>query len=125
MHRLRFSPGVPARPLAERDEQAVAAWKGATWRQTNPGRPAGDTPWGVDGRVPAPQGATDIARSRPGLRIVSTNSTAPAWETTHWTTANLVTGMRVQPDTLLQQAQSVQVMDTFRVFDQASDQLAS
>ncbi len=31
MHRLGFTPQVPARRAAERDEQAVAAWKEATW----------------------------------------------------------------------------------------------
>ncbi|WP_435849241.1 helix-turn-helix domain-containing protein [Streptomyces lavendulocolor] len=31
MHRLGFSPQVPARRVAERDEQAVTAWKEATW----------------------------------------------------------------------------------------------
>jgi transposase len=41
MHRLGFTPQVPARRAAERDEQAVAAWKEATWAQVKPpGRPA-------------------------------------------------------------------------------------
>ncbi len=41
MHRLGFTPQVPARRAAERDEQAVAAWKEATWEQVKqPGRPA-------------------------------------------------------------------------------------
>ncbi|MEU9447066.1 winged helix-turn-helix domain-containing protein, partial [Streptomyces sp. NPDC048304] len=44
MHRLGFSPQVPARQVAERDEQAVAAWKEVTWAEVKePGRPAGDT----------------------------------------------------------------------------------
>ncbi|MER7468546.1 winged helix-turn-helix domain-containing protein [Streptomyces sp. NPDC097981] len=44
MHRLGFSPQVPARRVAERDEQAVAEWKGATWAEVKgPGRPAGAT----------------------------------------------------------------------------------
>ncbi|MFJ1569959.1 transposase [Streptomyces erythrochromogenes] len=42
MHRLGFSPQVPARRVAERDEQAVIAWKEATWAEVKgPGRPAG------------------------------------------------------------------------------------
>ncbi|MFD5932293.1 winged helix-turn-helix domain-containing protein [Streptomyces sp. NPDC060333] len=41
MHRLGFSPQVPARRVAERDEQAVAAWKEATWAEVKGrGRPA-------------------------------------------------------------------------------------
>jgi transposase len=44
MHRLGFSPQVPARRVAERDEQAVTVWKEATWAEViEPGRPAGDT----------------------------------------------------------------------------------
>ncbi|MER5720341.1 winged helix-turn-helix domain-containing protein [Streptomyces sp. NPDC002132] len=40
-HRLGFSPQVPARRVAERDEQAVAAWKEATWAEVKgPGRRA-------------------------------------------------------------------------------------
>ncbi|MFD3777949.1 winged helix-turn-helix domain-containing protein [Streptomyces sp. NPDC058612] len=42
MHRLGFSPQVPARRVAERDEQAVAVWKEATWAEVKGrGRPAG------------------------------------------------------------------------------------
>ncbi|WP_260868083.1 winged helix-turn-helix domain-containing protein [Streptomyces sp. SAJ15] len=33
MHRLGFSPQVLARRVAERDEQAVTAWKEATWAE--------------------------------------------------------------------------------------------
>ncbi|MFF7603466.1 winged helix-turn-helix domain-containing protein [Streptomyces mirabilis] len=41
MHRLGFSPQVPARRVAERDEQAVTVWKEATWDEVKePGRPA-------------------------------------------------------------------------------------
>lgn len=41
MHRLGFSPQVPARRVAERDEQAVTGWKEATWAEVKePGRPA-------------------------------------------------------------------------------------
>ncbi|TQE18521.1 hypothetical protein SipoB123_33540 [Streptomyces ipomoeae] len=41
MHRLGFGPRVPARRVAERDEQAVTAWKEATWAEgKEPGRPA-------------------------------------------------------------------------------------
>ncbi|CAL9624324.1 hypothetical protein SUDANB6_05936 [Streptomyces sp. enrichment culture] len=44
MHRLGFSPQVPARRVAERDEQAVRVWKEATWAEVKgPGRPAGAT----------------------------------------------------------------------------------
>lgn len=44
MHRLGFFPQVPARRVAERDEQAVTAWKEATWAEVKErGRPAGVT----------------------------------------------------------------------------------
>ncbi|MFC9285175.1 winged helix-turn-helix domain-containing protein [Streptomyces sp. NPDC057052] len=44
MHRLGFSPQVPARRVAERDESAVAVWKEATWAEVKGrGRPAGVT----------------------------------------------------------------------------------
>ncbi|WSQ55657.1 winged helix-turn-helix domain-containing protein [Streptomyces sp. NBC_01217] len=44
MHRLGFSPQVPGRRVAERDEQAVTVWKEATWNEVKePGRPAGAT----------------------------------------------------------------------------------
>ncbi|WP_286185307.1 winged helix-turn-helix domain-containing protein [Streptomyces sp. XY431] len=44
MHRLGFSPQVPARRVAERDEVAVAVWKEVTWAEVKaPGRPAGAT----------------------------------------------------------------------------------
>ncbi|MDX3612194.1 winged helix-turn-helix domain-containing protein [Streptomyces bottropensis] len=52
MHRLGFSPQVPARRVAERDEQAVTAWKEATWDEVKePGRPAE---------------ATSASRTKPG-----------------------------------------------------------
>jgi hypothetical protein len=52
MHRLGFSPQVPARRVAERDKQAVTAWKEATWAEVKePGRPAG---------------ATSASRTKPG-----------------------------------------------------------
>ncbi|WP_435792308.1 IS630 family transposase [Actinacidiphila glaucinigra] len=42
MHRLGFSPQVPERRVAERDEQAVTTWKEATWEEVKePGRPGG------------------------------------------------------------------------------------
>ncbi|MFD4907798.1 winged helix-turn-helix domain-containing protein [Kitasatospora purpeofusca] len=42
MHRRGFSPQVPARRVAERDEQAVTVWKEATWAEVKErGRPAG------------------------------------------------------------------------------------
>ncbi|MEU5599984.1 winged helix-turn-helix domain-containing protein, partial [Streptomyces sp. NPDC020298] len=41
MRRLGFSPQVPARRVAERDEQAVTVWKEATWAEVKErGRPA-------------------------------------------------------------------------------------
>ncbi|MER5348701.1 winged helix-turn-helix domain-containing protein [Streptomyces mirabilis] len=41
MHRLGFSPQVPGRRVAERDEQAVSVWKEATWDEVKePGRSA-------------------------------------------------------------------------------------
>jgi hypothetical protein len=54
MHRLGFSPQIPARRVAERDEQAVTVWKEATWAEVKgPGRPAE---------------ATSALRTRPGSR---------------------------------------------------------
>jgi transposase len=42
MHRLGFSPQVPARRVAERNERAVTVWKEATWTEVKqPGRSAG------------------------------------------------------------------------------------
>ncbi|MFD3535868.1 winged helix-turn-helix domain-containing protein [Streptomyces sp. NPDC058664] len=44
MHRLGFTPQAPARRAAERDEQAVAGWKEATWAEVKgSGRPVGVT----------------------------------------------------------------------------------
>jgi transposase len=44
MHRLGFSPRVPVRRVAERDEEAVKMWKEATWAEVKGlGRPAGAT----------------------------------------------------------------------------------
>ncbi|MEW1773588.1 winged helix-turn-helix domain-containing protein [Streptomyces sp. NPDC086777] len=44
IHRLGFSPQVPARRVAERDEQAVTTWKEATWEEIKePGRLVGAT----------------------------------------------------------------------------------
>ncbi|MFG2858732.1 winged helix-turn-helix domain-containing protein [Streptomyces mirabilis] len=41
MRRLGFTPQVPARRVAEHDEQAVTAWKEVTWAEVKePGRPA-------------------------------------------------------------------------------------
>ncbi|MFF9601714.1 transposase [Streptomyces sp. NPDC014684] len=52
MHRLGFSPQVPTRRVAERDEQAVTAWREATWAEVKePGRPAE---------------ATSASRTKPG-----------------------------------------------------------
>ncbi|MCX4410025.1 winged helix-turn-helix domain-containing protein [Streptomyces sp. NBC_01764] len=42
MRRLGFTAQMPARGVAERDGQAVTAWKEATWAEVNePGRSAG------------------------------------------------------------------------------------
>ncbi|MCX5233095.1 winged helix-turn-helix domain-containing protein [Streptomyces sp. NBC_00233] len=42
MRRLGFTPQVPVRRAAERDEQAIATWKEATWAEVKaPGRTAG------------------------------------------------------------------------------------
>ncbi|WP_233290378.1 winged helix-turn-helix domain-containing protein [Kitasatospora sp. MBT66] len=42
MHRLGFSPQVPAHRVAERDEQAVTAWREVIWAEVKErGRPAG------------------------------------------------------------------------------------
>jgi hypothetical protein len=44
MHQIGFSAQVPSRRVAERDEQAVAVWKEATWDEVKePGRLAGVT----------------------------------------------------------------------------------
>ncbi|MEV8039057.1 winged helix-turn-helix domain-containing protein [Streptomyces sp. NPDC086182] len=44
MHRLGFSPQVPARRVAERDEEAVTVWREVTWAEVKgSGRPAGAT----------------------------------------------------------------------------------
>ncbi|MER7469012.1 winged helix-turn-helix domain-containing protein [Streptomyces sp. NPDC097981] len=44
MHRLGFSPQVPARRVAERAQEAVKLWKEATWAEVKElGRPAGAT----------------------------------------------------------------------------------
>ena len=71
LHRLGFSPQVPVHRAAERDEDAIAAWRAVTWakvrgsrrrpgrtcalrtrpgrtcarRRPAPGRPAGTPPW--------------------------------------------------------------------------------
>jgi putative transposase len=71
LHRLGFSPQVPVHRAAERDEDAIAAWRAVTWakvrgsrrrpgrmsalrtrpgrtcgrRGPGPGRPAGTRPW--------------------------------------------------------------------------------
>ncbi|WUW35802.1 winged helix-turn-helix domain-containing protein [Streptomyces sp. NBC_01462] len=55
MHRLGFSPQVPARRVAERDEQAVSGWREGTWAEVKgPGRPAG---------------ATSASRTKPGSPV--------------------------------------------------------
>ncbi|MCY0953674.1 winged helix-turn-helix domain-containing protein [Streptomyces sp. H27-S2] len=44
MHRFGFSPQVPARRVAEHDEQALSMWREATWTEVKGrGRPAGAT----------------------------------------------------------------------------------
>jgi hypothetical protein len=69
MHRLGFSPQVPARRVAERDEQVVTAWKEATWAEVKgPGRPAEATsasrtkPGSPDGRPKDAPGAGAATR---------------------------------------------------------------
>ncbi|MFC8988761.1 winged helix-turn-helix domain-containing protein [Streptomyces sp. NPDC056956] len=69
MHRLGFTPQTPARRAAERNEQAVTAWREGTWPEVKgPGRPpaAGSAsrtrPAGTGGRPP---GA--LPRLRPGV----------------------------------------------------------
>ncbi|WRZ96328.1 winged helix-turn-helix domain-containing protein [Streptomyces sp. NBC_01007] len=53
-HRLGFSPQIPVRRVAERDEQAVTVWKEATWAEVKePGRLAE---------------ATSASRTKPGSR---------------------------------------------------------
>ncbi|MER5430186.1 hypothetical protein [Streptomyces sp. NPDC002588] len=42
MHSLDFSPQIPARRMAEPDEQTMTVWTEATWSEVKaPGRPAG------------------------------------------------------------------------------------
>ncbi|MET9662584.1 winged helix-turn-helix domain-containing protein [Streptomyces sp. NPDC006510] len=42
LHRMGCSVQMPARPAAERDEDAITAWREATWREVKPSgrRPA-------------------------------------------------------------------------------------
>nr|WP_329433912.1 winged helix-turn-helix domain-containing protein [Streptomyces anthocyanicus] len=42
LHRMGFSVQMPARPAAERDEDAITAWREATWQEVEPSgrRPA-------------------------------------------------------------------------------------
>lgn len=59
MHRLGFSPQVPAQRIAERDEQAVTVWREATWAEAKErGRLAGATS--------APRTDLGPARHHPG-----------------------------------------------------------
>ncbi|MFF4703285.1 winged helix-turn-helix domain-containing protein [Streptomyces sp. NPDC001297] len=52
MHRLGFSPQVPARRVAERDERAVTVWQEATWSEVKgQGWPAGATSVSRTGRA--------------------------------------------------------------------------
>nr|BFD86955.1 hypothetical protein StreXyl84_63560 [Streptomyces sp. Xyl84] len=70
MHRLGFSPQVPARRVAERDEQAVTAWKEATWAEVKePGRPAE---------------ATSVSRTKPGSPAGRPKDEPGAGAATHW-----------------------------------------
>ncbi|MER6976812.1 winged helix-turn-helix domain-containing protein [Streptomyces carpinensis] len=41
MRRLGFTPQVPARRAAERNEQAIASWREATWAQVKPNHEGG------------------------------------------------------------------------------------
>jgi len=42
LHRMGFSVQMPARPASERDEDAITAWREATWQEVKPSgrRPA-------------------------------------------------------------------------------------
>jgi transposase len=42
LHRMGYSVQMPARPAAERDEDAITAWREATWQEVKPSgrRPA-------------------------------------------------------------------------------------
>ncbi|GAA3905871.1 hypothetical protein GCM10022207_89090 [Streptomyces lannensis] len=42
LHRMGYSVQMPARPAAERDEDAIAAWREVTWQEVKPSgrRPA-------------------------------------------------------------------------------------
>ncbi|MET8220906.1 IS630 family transposase [Streptomyces hirsutus] len=84
MHRLGFTPQMPARRAAERDEQAITAWKEDTWPEIKgPGRPpaAGSAsrtkPAGSSGRPPSalpqapPGGAPRGRRGRTPVVTVS------------------------------------------------------
>ncbi|WRZ96269.1 winged helix-turn-helix domain-containing protein [Streptomyces sp. NBC_01007] len=71
MHRLGFSPQVPARRVAERDEQAVTGWKEATWAGVKEcGRRAGATSASRTRRV-SPGGRPEDA---PGAGAVAPRS---------------------------------------------------
>ncbi|MCX5152381.1 winged helix-turn-helix domain-containing protein [Streptomyces sp. NBC_00320] len=71
MHRLGFSPQVPTRRVAERDEQAVNTWREATWAEVKgPGRPAGATSASRTKRV-SPDGRPG---DRPGAGAASRRS---------------------------------------------------
>ncbi|MFH9968755.1 winged helix-turn-helix domain-containing protein [Streptomyces mirabilis] len=47
LHRMGYSVQMPARPAAERDEDAITAWREATWQEVKP-----------SGRRPAPSSAS-------------------------------------------------------------------
>ncbi|MEU6393953.1 winged helix-turn-helix domain-containing protein [Streptomyces sp. NPDC046939] len=66
MHRFGFSPQVPAQRVAERDEQAVAAWKEVTWVEVKgPGRRAGATSASrTKPASPAGRPGTDLGSTR-------------------------------------------------------------
>ncbi|MFF1802276.1 winged helix-turn-helix domain-containing protein [Streptomyces virginiae] len=75
MHRLAFTPQVPTRRAAERDERAMAAWREATWTEVKaPGRPATDgsvsrtKPGSPAGRARVACGAARHHPGREGLR---------------------------------------------------------
>ncbi|MFI5670974.1 winged helix-turn-helix domain-containing protein [Streptomyces sp. NPDC051704] len=69
MHRLGFSPQVPARRVAERDERAVTVWKEVTWAEVKaPGWPAGVTSGSrtrQDSRVVRPGNAPGAGEDAP------------------------------------------------------------
>lgn len=71
MHRLGLSPQIPVRRVAERDAQAVQAWKEATWAEVKEhGRPAGDG-FASSSKQGSPVGGPE---AEPGVGVASPRS---------------------------------------------------